>query len=72
MEAMPITGGLVFKMLSEPEAADPNAPRARLGVRARTGQAFQPRSGKPGPKTGGRPKGFIPQGVKNAKKKKKR
>jgi ribonuclease R len=73
MEAMPITGGLVFKMLSEPEAADPNAPRARLGVRARTGQAFQPRSGpKPGKPGGGRPKGFIPQGVKNAKKKKKR
>jgi len=75
MEAMPITGGLVFKMLSEPEAGDPNAPRPRLGVRAR-GSAFQPRSGhkpgKPGPKTGGRPKGFIPQGAKNTKKKKKR
>ena len=34
-EATPITGGLVFEMLSEPMAADPNAPRPRLGVRAR-------------------------------------
>ncbi len=84
MEAMPITGGLVFKALSEPAPADPNAPRPRLGIRSRP-SSFQPRSGKPGGKPGGgRPKGFIPpgakagaksdgrQGVKNAKKKKKR
>ena len=80
MEAMPITGGLVFKAISEPEAADPNAPQPRLGVRKRVGD-FQPRGGKPGGKPGGgRPKGFIPpgsraapkQGVKNMKKKKKR
>ncbi|ESQ83902.1 ribonuclease R [Asticcacaulis sp. AC466] len=74
-EAMPITGGLVFKMLSEPEAADPNAPRARLGVRAR-GSGFPPR----GPGSKGAPKkaGFrdktagAKHGVKNVKKKKKR
>ena len=34
-EATPITGGLLFEMLSEPVAADPNAPRPRLGMRAR-------------------------------------
>ena len=81
MEAMPITGGLVFKALSQPEAADPNAPRPRLGVRKRVGD-FQPRGGKPGGAKpgGGRPKGFQPpkakpgarQGVKNVKAKKKK
>ncbi len=78
MEAMPVTGGLVFKALSEPEAPDASAPRPRLGVRAR-GAGFQQRGPKPGG-GGGRPKGFIPpgaskgpkQGVKNLKKKKKR
>jgi ribonuclease R len=35
IEATPVTGGLLFEMLSEPEAADPNAPRPRLGVRRR-------------------------------------
>ena len=35
-EATPITGGLVFEMLSDPLPVDPNAPRPRLGVRART------------------------------------
>jgi len=34
-EATPITGGLLFEMLSDPDAADPNAPRPRLGVRGR-------------------------------------
>ena len=33
LEATPITGGLRFEMLSEPDAADPKAPRPRLGVR---------------------------------------
>jgi ribonuclease R len=37
IEATPITGGLLFEMVSEPEAADPNAPRPRLGVRPRGG-----------------------------------
>jgi ribonuclease R len=34
-EATPLTGGLLFEMLSEPEPADPKAPRPRLGVRGR-------------------------------------
>lgn len=44
-EATPITGGLVFGMVSEPMPIDPTAPRPRLGVRARNN--FQ------GPKRGG-------------------
>jgi ribonuclease R len=46
-EATPLTGGLLFDMLSEPEPPDPNAPRPRLGVRGRGGNA-PPRRGKPG------------------------
>jgi ribonuclease R len=42
-EATPITGGLLFEMLSEPAPPDPTAPRPRLGVRARGD-----RRGKPG------------------------
>ncbi|MEO8113306.1 MAG: RNB domain-containing ribonuclease, partial [Phenylobacterium sp.] len=34
-EATPITGGLLFEMISEPAPPDPNAPRPRLGMRAR-------------------------------------
>lgn len=56
-EATPITGGLLFEMLSEPEPADPSAPRPRLGVRDRGGP---PRGGKrkggPKPPSGGRGK----------------
>jgi len=37
VEATPITGGLLFEMISEPEDADPKAPRPRLGVRPRAG-----------------------------------
>lgn len=44
-EATPITGGLLFDMLSEPMPVDPTAPRPRLGVRARA--EFR------GPKRGG-------------------
>ncbi len=40
-EATPITGGLLFEMLSEPEPADPNAPRQRLGQRDRE-RSFRP------------------------------
>ena len=43
VEATPITGGLLFEMLSDALPADPNAPRPRLGVR---GQAA--RRGGPG------------------------
>ena len=45
-EATPITGGLLFEMLSEAEAADPNAPRPRLGVRKRGGPPPGVRRGK--------------------------
>jgi ribonuclease R len=34
-EATPLTGGLLFEMLSEPAAPDKTAPRPRLGVRRR-------------------------------------
>lgn len=44
-EATPITGGLLFEMLSDPLPVDPTAPRPRLGVRAR--------SNFTGPKRGG-------------------
>ena len=37
-EATPITGGLLFEMLSEPEPPDRTAPRPRLGVRQRGGR----------------------------------
>jgi ribonuclease R len=69
MEAMPVTGGLVFKALSEPEAPDPNAPRARLGARRQTqarSTGRPSRGGPPGKKGGPKP------GEKNMKKKKKR
>jgi ribonuclease R len=52
LEATPITGGLLFEMLSEAEAADPNAPRPRLGVRGRPGGPQ-----RQGPKRGGPPPG---------------
>jgi len=44
-EATPVTGGLVFEMLSDPAPADASAPRPRLGMRAR---GDRPRPGKPG------------------------
>lgn len=61
MEAMPLTGGLVFRALSEPDAPDPNAPRPRLGVRSRVETQF--RGSKAGPKSGGKP-GKRPDGKK--------
>jgi ribonuclease R len=54
-EATPVTGGLLFEMLSEPARADPNAPRPRLGVRRRGDFGKDP--GRGGPKRGGTPKG---------------
>jgi ribonuclease R len=41
-EATPITGGLLFEMLSEPESADPKAPKPRLGVRDRNRNGQRP------------------------------
>ena len=55
-EATPLTGGLLFDMLSEPDPADPNAPRPRLGVRGRGG-ARPPQ----------RPRGGTPKGVRKGK-----
>jgi ribonuclease R len=70
-EATPITGGLLFEMLSEPLAADPTAPRPRLGMRARGdrrpgGGGFKgpPRAGQHHPGQPGRPKN-IRNGRKN-------
>jgi ribonuclease R len=48
-EATPLTGGLLFDMLTDPEPADPTAPRPRLGIRGR--------NGRPDAKRGGPPKG---------------
>jgi ribonuclease R len=42
-EAMPITGGLVFEMLSEPRPRDPKAPAPRLGARRRGPSQGKPR-----------------------------
>jgi ribonuclease R len=57
-EATPITGGLLFEMLSEPAAADPAAPRPRLGMRARNDRRPAGGAGFRGPQRGpqGRPK----------------
>jgi ribonuclease R len=54
LEATPITGGLLFGMLSEPDPADPKAPRPRLGARGH-GPAGR---GPGGPGKPGRPKGI--------------
>lgn len=45
-EATPLTGGLLFEMLSEPDAADASAPRPRLGVRRRGGPSSGPAGGR--------------------------
>ena len=63
VEATPITGGLLFEMLSEPAAADPNAPKPRLGMRGRNdrgprGFKGPPRAGQPG----------RPRNIRNGKK----
>ncbi|HYE43969.1 MAG TPA: ribonuclease R, partial [Caulobacteraceae bacterium] len=47
-EATPITGGLLFEMMSEPAAADPNAPAPRLGARSRAGKGSPGGSGRGG------------------------
>ncbi|WP_298747142.1 ribonuclease R [uncultured Brevundimonas sp.] len=57
VEATPVTGGLVFEMLSDPAPRDPNAPAPRLGVRVR-GRGGD---GPPG-RGAGRPGGPKPSG----------
>jgi ribonuclease R len=53
-EATPVTGGLLFEMLTDALPADPKAPRPRLGVRARTPV---------------KPRGGLPKGVRRGKRK---
>jgi ribonuclease R len=69
-EATPITGGLLFEMLSDPEPRDPNAPAPRLGMRGR-GDDDRPSRGKgrpggPKPPRGGKPSGGL-KGVRKGK-----
>jgi ribonuclease R len=51
VEATPLTGGLVFEMLSEPDPPDASARLPRLGVRRR-GQSRVPRSAPRGKRRG--------------------
>ena len=57
-EATPLTGGLVFEMLSDPDPRDPDAPLPRLGVR---------RLERPGPPRRIPGKGGPPKGVRKGK-----
>ena len=67
VEATPVTGGLLFEMLSEPAPRDPNAPAPRLGVRARgpKGGGY-PKRGGGRPRDGGKPSGGL-KGVRKGK-----
>lgn len=73
-EATPVTGGLLFEMLSDPEPRDPNAAAPRLGIRARDrgpGGNGPPkhgskRPGGPKPPSGGRSSGGL-KGVRKGK-----
>ncbi len=58
-EATPISGGLLFEMLSEPAPPDNSLPRPRLGVRRKGGQDRG--GGRPGPRGKGGP-GKGPRG----------
>lgn len=55
VEATPVTGGLLFEMLSEPAPRDPKAPPPTRGPHGRSGRPG------PGPKRGGGPKGSGPR-----------
>jgi ribonuclease R len=70
-EATPLTGGLLFEMLSEPAASDPNAPRPRLGMRARNDRGpHGPRGGGAGFKGPPRPgQPGRPKNIRNGRKK---
>lgn len=66
-EATPVTGGLLFEMLSDPAPRDPNAPSARLGMRARgdKGGGYPKRTGGK-PRNGAKPAGGL-KGVRKGK-----
>jgi len=63
-EATPITGGLLFEMLSDPAPPDASAPRPRLGMRARGDRRPGGGGGPPHPKSG------RPPGIRTGRKKK--
>jgi len=75
-EATPVTGGLLFEMLSPAEPRDPNAPAPRLGMRSREARPGgggngplkrgSTRPGGPKPPKGGRPSGGL-KGVRKGK-----
>ena len=67
VEATPVTGGLLFEMLSEPQPRDPNAPSPRLGMRARgpKGGGY-PKRGGGRPRDGAKPSGGL-KGVRKGK-----
>lgn len=66
-EATPVTGGLLFEMLSDPAPRDPNAPSARLGMRARGAKdGGYPKRGGPKPRNGAKPSGGL-KGVRKGK-----
>ena len=74
VEATPVTGGLLFEMLSDPDPRDPNAPAPRLGLRGR-GPMGKGRDGNGPPKRGSkRPGGPKPPsgGLKGVRKGKRR
>lgn len=70
VEATPVTGGLLFEMLSDPEPRDPNAPAPRYGLRGRGGDGPPSRGkGRPGgpkPRNGSKPAGGL-KGVRKGK-----
>ena len=69
-EATPITGGLLFEMLSDAEPRDPNASAPRLGLRGRgpgTGGNGPPKRGLGRPGGPKPPRGGTPKGVRKGK-----
>lgn len=70
-EATPLTGGLLFDILSEPAPADPNAPKPRLGMRGRGDRRPGGGAGFRGPQRsgGGAGKPGRPKNIRNGRKK---
>ncbi len=50
LEATPVTGGLLFEMLSEADPRDPKAPAPRLSLRRGAGRPGGPKPGKSAPR----------------------